>query len=74
MFVFPPLNSVPIPDMRIGDDITDVVLIDEEAIGCKGHGRRAKILYGKGALDQCLSDQTKNSEVYMALSIDVIRQ
>ncbi|PRQ60387.1 putative Clp protease, ATP-binding subunit ClpX, P-loop containing nucleoside triphosphate hydrolase [Rosa chinensis] len=48
-----------IPDVRIGDDIIDAVVIDEEAVGTDGQGCGAKILYGKGALDQYLS---KNKE------------
>ena len=55
-----------IPDIRSGDDVIDAVVVDEEAIGCEGHGRGAKILYGKGALDRYLSEhKKKSSEVYI---------
>ena len=43
---------VQIPDIRTDDDVIDAVVVDEEAVGGEGRGRGAKILYGKGALDQ----------------------
>lgn len=56
-------NFVQIPDIRTGDDVIDAVVVDEEAIGSKGCGRGAKILYGKGALDRYLSEHKNDSEV-----------
>lgn len=53
-----------IPDIRMGDDIIDAVIVDEEAIEHhQGRVRGAKILYGKGALDRYLKEHTSNSEV-----------
>lgn len=52
-----------IPDIRTDDDVIDAVVVDEEAVGGEGRGRGAKILYGKGALDQYLSEQKNDSEV-----------
>ncbi|XP_030549112.1 CLP protease regulatory subunit CLPX1, mitochondrial [Rhodamnia argentea] len=46
-----------IPDVRTGEDIIDAVVVDEEAVGIQGRGRGAKILYGKGAFDQYLSQK-----------------
>ncbi|XVE64401.1 hypothetical protein DITRI_Ditri07aG0097900 [Diplodiscus trichospermus] len=46
-----------IPDVRTGDDVIDAVVVDEEVVGSEGRGSGAKILYGKGALDRCLSQQ-----------------
>ncbi|KAM5557611.1 CLP protease regulatory subunit CLPX1, mitochondrial [Rosa sericea] len=54
-----------IPDVRTGDDIIDAVVIDEEAVGTDGQGCGAKILYGKGALDQYLSKH-KEKDVQIA--------
>ncbi|XWS50352.1 hypothetical protein CRYUN_Cryun12cG0080800 [Craigia yunnanensis] len=55
-----------IPDDRTGDDVIDAVVVDEEAVGSKGSGSGAKILYGKGALDRYLSQQKlKDLEVCM---------
>ncbi|XP_061996498.1 CLP protease regulatory subunit CLPX1, mitochondrial-like [Rosa rugosa] len=45
-----------IPDVRTGDDIIDAVVIGEEAVGTDGQGCGAKILCGKGALDQYISN------------------
>ncbi|KAK9672437.1 hypothetical protein RND81_12G100700 [Saponaria officinalis] len=47
-----------IPDTRTGDNIIDAVIIDEEAVGLEGKGRGGRILYGKGALDRYLTQQT----------------
>ncbi|KAL9225408.1 hypothetical protein vseg_001338 [Gypsophila vaccaria] len=47
-----------IPDTRTGDNIIDAVIIDEEAVGLDGKGRGGRILYGKGALDRYLMQQT----------------
>ncbi|PKI76379.1 hypothetical protein CRG98_003174 [Punica granatum] len=44
-----------IPDVRMGDDIIDAVIVDEEAIGVGAKGSGAKILYGKGAFDRYLA-------------------
>ncbi|KAL2226953.1 CLP protease regulatory subunit CLPX1, mitochondrial [Sesamum indicum] len=44
-----------IPDVRTGDDIIDAVIVDKESVGSGGRGSRAKILYGKGALDRYFS-------------------
>ncbi|XP_074367912.1 CLP protease regulatory subunit CLPX1, mitochondrial isoform X2 [Apium graveolens] len=46
-----------IPDERTGDDIIDAVVVDEEAVGSEGRGCGAKILYGRGALTNFLSQQ-----------------
>ncbi|XP_011024834.1 PREDICTED: ATP-dependent Clp protease ATP-binding subunit clpX-like, mitochondrial isoform X2 [Populus euphratica] len=52
-----------IPDVRRGADIIDTVVVDEEAIGPEECGARAKILYGRGALDRYLSkNKLKSSE------------
>ncbi|KAL6541502.1 CLP protease regulatory subunit clpx1, mitochondrial [Orobanche gracilis] len=48
-----------IPDDRTGDDIIDAVVVDSESVGSESRGLGAKILYGKGALDCYLSQQTK---------------
>ncbi|KAL6533316.1 CLP protease regulatory subunit clpx1, mitochondrial [Orobanche minor] len=48
-----------IPDDRTGDDIIDAVVVDNESVGSESRGLGAKILYGKGALDCYLSQQTK---------------
>ena len=56
-----------IPDVRTGDDVIDAVVVDEEAVGSKGCGSGAKILYSKGALDRYLSQQKlKDLEVCMS--------
>lgn len=53
-----------IPDERTGDDIIDAVVVDEEAVGSEGRGCGAKILYGRGALTNFLSQQkSKDMEV-----------
>ncbi|KAI4337972.1 hypothetical protein L6164_016331 [Bauhinia variegata] len=44
-----------IPDTRTGDDIIDAVVVDEEAVAV-GLDGRAKILYGRGALDRYLKN------------------
>lgn len=46
-----------IPDERTGDDIIDAVVVDEEAVGSEWRGCGAKILYGRGALTNFLSQQ-----------------
>ncbi|GER28950.1 ATP-dependent Clp protease ATP-binding subunit ClpX [Striga asiatica] len=44
------------PDVRIGEDIIDAVVVDEESLGTtKGRGCGAKILYGKGSFNRYLS-------------------
>ncbi|KAL6509251.1 CLP protease regulatory subunit clpx1, mitochondrial [Orobanche gracilis] len=48
-----------IPDNRTGDDIIDAVVVDNESVGSESRRLGAKILYGKGALDCYLSQQTK---------------
>lgn len=58
-----------IPDIRTDDDVIDAVVVDEEAVGGEGRGRGAKILYGKGALDQYLSEQKNDSEVCIICGI-----
>ncbi|GLT59787.1 hypothetical protein SLA2020_325870 [Shorea laevis] len=58
-----------IPDVRTGDDIIDAVVIDEEAVGTEGRGTGAKILYGKGALDNYLTKQ-KSNNLEMQTSLD----
>uniref|UniRef100_A0A2P2MNU5 ATP-dependent clp protease ATP-binding subunit clpx n=2 Tax=Rhizophora mucronata TaxID=61149 RepID=A0A2P2MNU5_RHIMU len=51
-----------IPDTRMGDDIIDAVIVNEEAVGKEGgSGTGAKILHGKGALDRYLAK--RKSEV-----------
>ncbi|KAG5019207.1 CLP protease regulatory subunit CLPX1, mitochondrial [Glycine max] len=59
-----------IPDIRTDDDVIDAVVVDEEAVGGEGRGRGAKILYGKGALDQYLSEQKNDSETMEASAAD----
>ncbi|KAL3650557.1 CLP protease regulatory subunit clpx1, mitochondrial [Castilleja foliolosa] len=49
-----------VPDVRIGDDIIDAVIVDKESIGTEGRGCGAKILYGKGAFDRYLSQHEPN--------------
>ncbi|KAK6121819.1 hypothetical protein DH2020_044432 [Rehmannia glutinosa] len=52
-----------VPDVRIGDDIIDAVVVDEESVGTEGRGCGAKILYGKGSLDRYLSrHESKDSQ------------
>ncbi|CAK7324179.1 unnamed protein product [Dovyalis caffra] len=52
-----------IPDVRMGDDIIDAVVVDEEAIGSEERGVRVETLYGRGALDRYLSKgKSKYSE------------
>lgn len=52
-----------IPDVRIGDDIIDAVVVDTESLGTEGRVCGAKILNGKGALDLYLSQhEFKDSE------------
>ncbi|XAR52206.1 hypothetical protein NMG60_11020150 [Bertholletia excelsa] len=52
-----------IPDERTGDDMIDAVVVDEEAVGLKGHGCGAKILNGKGAFERYLSQhKVRDSE------------
>ncbi|KAK6117732.1 hypothetical protein DH2020_048521 [Rehmannia glutinosa] len=54
-----------VPDVRIGDDIIDAVVVDEESVGTEGRGCGAKILYGKGSLDRYLSrHESKDSQVW----------
>ncbi|GFP91296.1 ATP-dependent clp protease atp-binding subunit clpx [Phtheirospermum japonicum] len=54
-----------VPDVRIGDDIIDAVIVDKESIGTEGRGCGAKILYGKGAFDRYLSQhEPSDSEVW----------
>ncbi|KAF3454951.1 hypothetical protein FNV43_RR05399 [Rhamnella rubrinervis] len=49
--------------VRIGNDIIDAVVVDEEAVESKGsNGFGAKILYGKGALDRYLSQRKSKSK------------
>ncbi|PRQ60384.1 putative Clp protease, ATP-binding subunit ClpX, chaperonin ClpB [Rosa chinensis] len=61
-----------IPDVRTGDDIIDAVVIDEEAVGTDGQGCGAKILYGKGALDQYLSKhKEKDAQIATTEGSDV---
>lgn len=58
------LKLLQIPDERTGDDIIDAVVVDEEAVGSEGRGCGAKILYGRGALTNFLSQQkSKDMEV-----------
>ncbi|KAL3652440.1 CLP protease regulatory subunit clpx1, mitochondrial [Castilleja foliolosa] len=49
-----------VPDVRTGNDIIDVVIVDKESIGTEGRGCGAKILYGKGAFDRYLSQHEPN--------------
>ncbi|CAA0826424.1 CLP protease regulatory subunit X [Striga hermonthica] len=54
------------PDVRIGEDIIDAVVVDEESLGTtKGRGCGAKILYGKGSFDRYLS-RHESKDVEMA--------
>ncbi|CAM8908980.1 unnamed protein product [Rhodiola kirilowii] len=50
-----------IPDVRTVNNIIDAVVVDEDAVGHEGQGHGAKILHGKGALEQYLS-QEKSSK------------
>ncbi|KAL1532035.1 CLP protease regulatory subunit clpx1, mitochondrial [Salvia divinorum] len=54
-----------IPDVRTGDDIIDVVVVDGESIGSEGRGCGAKILYGKGSFER-YSSQDKGKESHQA--------
>ncbi|XP_068664864.1 CLP protease regulatory subunit CLPX1, mitochondrial-like [Aristolochia californica] len=48
-----------IPDVRDGKDRIDAVVVDEESVGSADkQGSGAKILYGDGALERYLSQQT----------------
>lgn len=39
-------------DIRMGDDVIDVVIVDEEVVGLEGKGSGVRIFYGKGVLDR----------------------
>lgn len=50
-------TSIQIPDIRTGSNIIDAAIVDEDAAGHEGHRYGAKLLYGKGALEQYLSQE-----------------